>query len=280
MSQWKSDDSAANTPLWTPATVKLPSNTGNQTDLFGNTTAGAFVTGATVGVFGVDDAETQWDQWELLGVSPGSNVGSAVVLTSNSTTGYQVNGGTASVNAIINVDTLSVGTVGVNAAGEGYTNGDIVVITASGTGDQARFSVTANATGNVTAVAQVAGFPGDYSVFPDTAGANTSNVTGSGTGLRLDLTAGVGTMSVSNGGTFTVLPTTLDNNALTEQAGQANTTTTVNLIFRKSTTPVTHAGYVKVTTGSGGRAGRVTSETLVAVSSMSGDAEDVLFPNT
>ena len=40
-----------------------------------------------------------------------------------------------------------------------------------------------------------------------------------------------------------------------------------------------HAGWVLRTVGSGGRAGRVTVETLVAMGSMSGDAEDVVYPD-
>jgi len=42
---------------------------------------------------------------------------------------------------------------------------------------------------------------------------------------------------------------------------------------------VTHAGWVLRTEGSGGRAGRVFHETLVAMGSMSGDAEDSKFPD-
>ena len=38
-----------------------------------------------------------------------------------------------------------------------------------------------------------------------------------------------------------------------------------------------HAGWVLRKTGSGGRAGRVTTETLVAMGSMSGDDEDVIY---
>lgn len=59
MSQWKNTDDAANSVLWAPTSVKLAPNTGNQTDLFGNTTADAFITGLTVGQFGVDAAEAQ-----------------------------------------------------------------------------------------------------------------------------------------------------------------------------------------------------------------------------
>ncbi len=41
----------------------------------------------------------------------------------------------------------------------------------------------------------------------------------------------------------------------------------------------THVGWVLRTEGSGGRAGRVQQETLVAMGSMTGDAEDVKYPD-
>ena len=40
-----------------------------------------------------------------------------------------------------------------------------------------------------------------------------------------------------------------------------------------------HAGWVLRTEGSGGRAGRIHTETLVAMGSMSSDAEDVVYPD-
>ena len=41
-----------------------------------------------------------------------------------------------------------------------------------------------------------------------------------------------------------------------------------------------HAGWVVRTVGSGGRAGRVNYETLVAMGSMTGDAEDDVLKDT
>jgi hypothetical protein len=43
---------------------------------------------------------------------------------------------------------------------------------------------------------------------------------------------------------------------------------------------VVHSGWVQVTVGTGGRAGRTTYETLVATGSIQADAENVAFPNT
>jgi len=48
-----------------------------------------------------------------------------------------------------------------------------------------------------------------------------------------------------------------------------------------ATAGVTHAGWVKRTVGTGGRAGRVHHETLVAASSMTGDAaDDTQYPDS
>jgi hypothetical protein len=40
-----------------------------------------------------------------------------------------------------------------------------------------------------------------------------------------------------------------------------------------------HAGWILRTVGAGGRTGRVTEETLVAMGSMSGDSEDTVYPD-
>lgn len=57
MAQWGNTDDAANSVLWATTQVNLPANTVNQTALFGNTTADAFITGVTTGQFGVDANE-------------------------------------------------------------------------------------------------------------------------------------------------------------------------------------------------------------------------------
>jgi hypothetical protein len=51
------NDNASNSTLWSVSSLKLTPNTSNRAALFGNTTANAFITGATVGQFGVDAAE-------------------------------------------------------------------------------------------------------------------------------------------------------------------------------------------------------------------------------
>ena len=57
MALWANTDDAANSTIFAAAQVNLTTNTANQTALFGNTTADAFVTGATIGQFGVTEDE-------------------------------------------------------------------------------------------------------------------------------------------------------------------------------------------------------------------------------
>jgi hypothetical protein len=59
MAQWGNTDDAANSVLWAVSQLNKTANTANQTNLFGNTTADAFVTGATVGQFGAGVQEAQ-----------------------------------------------------------------------------------------------------------------------------------------------------------------------------------------------------------------------------
>lgn len=59
MAQWGNTDDAANSVLWATTQVKLTPNTDNQANLYQNTTADAFISGITVGQFGVDAGEAQ-----------------------------------------------------------------------------------------------------------------------------------------------------------------------------------------------------------------------------
>lgn len=57
MSQWKKDDSAANSVLWGVTQYNKAPNTANRNAFFGNTTADAYVDGITVGQYGVNNGE-------------------------------------------------------------------------------------------------------------------------------------------------------------------------------------------------------------------------------
>ena len=54
-------DASSNVPLWSAASVQLAPTSTNAGNLYENTTANDFITGATVGVFGVDSNEALVD---------------------------------------------------------------------------------------------------------------------------------------------------------------------------------------------------------------------------
>ena len=57
MAQWGNNDEASNSVLWAVAQFNTKANTTTQTAFFGNTTGNAFVTGVTLGQYGVDTGE-------------------------------------------------------------------------------------------------------------------------------------------------------------------------------------------------------------------------------
>jgi hypothetical protein len=80
MSSWGNNDNAANTPLWAAMQVKRKPDSTNTTLLFANTTADAFITGETIGVFGVDAQESAVNHgahtgWVLRTVGSGGRAG-------------------------------------------------------------------------------------------------------------------------------------------------------------------------------------------------------------
>jgi hypothetical protein len=65
-----------------------------------------------------------------------------------------------------------------------------------------------------------------------------------------------------------------------QETGSFGVDTDEQLVARATSAPrPAHAGWVSRVEGTGGRAGRVQMETLVAMSTITGDAEDIIFPD-
>lgn len=269
MSQWNTNDDANGSPIWGPALVNKAPNTANRDDLYGNTTANAFIDGVTVGVYGVDASEVAYKRFYVTTVGV-ANSGVGAVITANAATQLTLVGGNAAVNAVVNVESVQVSTVAVNAAGEGYTSGDTVSVD-GGDGTDAVLVVTANATGNVTSLEVVSG--GDYANDVPAAVSNTTAVTGNGTGLVVDLELGVKSLSIANTGTFVEVPS---NPVGVDEANDIF----LSVSFSETEAGIKggHTGWVLRTEGQGGRAGRVTYEVLVAGGISSDGSDDTILP--
>lgn len=216
-----------------------------------------------------------------------------------------------SLAATIIVSATELRTAAVNAVGSGYANGDTVTVQ-TGTGTKAILTVTTGAAN--TSVASLAlTNRGNYTVNPTLAAVATANTTGNGTGLTVDVTTRVKTVVAGYPGKYYSLPT-LTANPVT---GGSGTGATVDLSFGLDSTEVilggynytsaptptnignsafgtvvmgprpgqgsgtAHAGWVLRKQGTGGRAGRVTTEVLVASGSITGDSsstDDTSFP--
>jgi hypothetical protein len=270
MSQWKNDDSAANSVLWAVAQYNKTANSTNQSAFFGNVTADAYVTGITVGQFGVDATEAGVSNGavrEVVFTSRGSGYGANATLTVSGGLGFTT---AATGNAQAN-STGRISAINFTNNGIGYTSApiltiapptavtfnaltavsntnDTITLTSANSlflaGDRVQYLVAA---GN-TAISPLSNASFYYISFSNTTVVKLAATSG---GANLDLTA-----SVSETG-----------HSLT---GETATAVAVLSGAKGST----HAGWVVRTLGTGGRAGRVQYETLVAMGSMTGDASD------
>lgn len=135
MANWGNTDDAANSVLWATTQVKLTPNTDNQANLYTNTTADAFITGITVGQFGVSGQEAQALRagantkvahagWVLRTVGSGNRAGRVQNETLVSMKTIAQDG---SDDAVIPDYKLSITTQPANASGNS-TNNDITNI--------------------------------------------------------------------------------------------------------------------------------------------------------
>lgn len=282
MSQWKNDDSAANSVLWGVVGYNKTGNSANRDEFYANTTASAYVTGITVGQFGVDPAEA----------SSGNGTIHSVVFTSRGS-GYSANatvtvagGGGASFAAnaqsnssgrisVINISNNGVGyttapTLTVSAPSAISFNGNTTAVVAGNSSANGYISLGANA------LFFAAGDQLRYLV-----GAGNTAIGGLANATSYFITFANSTaiqLAVNSGGpaiNLTSVPTSA-------QPGHTITgeTAAVSAVLSRGAA-VTHAGWVVRTVGTGGRAGRVQYETLVAMGSMTGDgSDDALFKDS
>lgn len=288
MSQWKNTDTAANSVLWAPDLVKVKANTVTQAAIFGNTTVDAFVPGEIVGQYGVSEAEMQVNSGPiadaLVNFSGSGYTGNAVVTLTwaNGTTD------STSVNAFANVSSGvtggSITSLKIATAGSGYVENPRVSIAApSALNIVANTSGFSNSADVIYLTSANAKFQAGDRLYYSVPTSNTpiAPLTGNSyyyvtfansTAIKIATTAGganINITDVRNGDpaaeTHTVRGDTANGSVVVGGAKNRG---------------VTHAGWVLRTEGTGGRAGRVQYETLVAMSSITGDAsDDTILPD-
>jgi len=265
MPQWGNNDVASNCVVWSPALFNQAPNTANRDALFGNTTSGAFVNNEIIGLYGVNTTE--------MGVGAGAVIN--IIITSSGS-GYFSNGtvtfaGGGGASAAANAAANSSGrvtVVNITNGGSSYETPPTVTISAP-----AAQSFNANSAVNANGFIAITSnkFQVDDAVTYLVAAGNTAvaglaNATqyfvqaANSTGVYLSATSGGAAITLTKGATETGHSLTGETATAAAIVGGAQ--------------GVQHAGWVVRTEGTGGRAGRVQYETLVAMVSIAGDASD------
>ena len=280
MAQWGNTDDAANSVLWATTAVNLTPNTTNQTALFGNTTVGAFVAGEAVGQFGLDATE----------IRVSGNAAVQQYIITNAGSGYAANAAVSVANTAGGANTLAanstvatgrVTAVTANATISGYTSAPAVTIAAPGARSFNANSAVTNATDAIALTTANSFFLAGDKVTYTVATGNTAltNLTSGGTYyIKTSNTTAVTLATAPNGDTIDLTKgLTETGHSLT---GETATAVAV-LTERGYTKGAAHTGWVLRTVGSGGRAGRVQYETLVAMGgTFSTDAsDDAILPD-
>jgi hypothetical protein len=280
MAQWGNTDDAANSVLWATAAVNLTPNTTNQTALFGNTTVGAFIAGEAVGQFGLDATE----------IRVSGNAAVQQYIITNAGSGYAANatvsvanttGGANTLAANSTVATGRVTAVTANATISGYTSAPAVTIAAPAARSFNANSAVTNATDAIAITTANSFFlAGDKVTYTVATGntALTNLVSGTDYFIKTSNTTAVTLATAPNGDTIDLTK------GLTETGHSltGETATAVAVLTEVGYTKgAAHTGWVLRTVGTGGRAGRVQYETLVAMGgTFSTDAsDDAILPD-
>jgi hypothetical protein len=280
MAQWGNTDDAANSVLWATTAVNLTPNTTNQTALFGNTTVGAFIAGEAVGQFGLDATE----------IRVSGNAAVQQYIITNAGSGYAANatvsvanttGGANTLAANSTVATGRVTAVTANATISGYTSAPAVTIAAPAARSFNANSAVTNATDAIAITTANSFFlAGDKVTYTVAAGntALTNLTSGETYYIKTSNTTAVTLTTAPNGDTIDLTK------GLTE-TGHSLTGETATAVAELTevgyTKGAAHTGWVLRTVGTGGRAGRVQYETLVAMGgTFSTDAsDDAILPD-
>jgi hypothetical protein len=265
MALWSNTDANTSAPKF--AVAGGLGVAGNGDTLYGNTTADAFKTGLTLGVFGVsaDEKQGTGNVASIIMVSAGSGFTARPTLAIT---------GANTVQAVATANGTVV-SVAITNAGTGYAEDEFLDVT-DGVGTSGNLRIdSVDANGNVTAVTIVSG--GEYTTLPTRENNPfTSNTSVAGVGFTANLSIGVGSTTVTTigEGYGTDVAVTVGG------AGGTGAVAATQLTGQEGQTKGALAGWNLRKAGTGGREGRVSYECLVAMGSISGDGadDDILAP--
>jgi len=278
MPLWGKTDAAGSSVISAPALFNKAPTRANANLLYGNTTLNSFVSGEINGVYGVDTTEMKVGTGPVVdgiitfaGSGYGSNA--TVAFTSNNTGSGAVANGQSNASGKISA-------INISTNGSGFTTSPIITLSAPSaqtfSGNTTAVTIgNSSVNGFITLGSNRAFFVNNDIVTYLVAASNTalgglSNntqffvITTNSTAIQLSATINGPAINISS------VPTSA-------QAGHSitgQTATGVVTVGGAKNRGIPHAGWVVRTEGTGGRAGRVQYETLVALSTISTDGSD------
>lgn len=272
MPLWGNKDEASNSAIFAAAQFKLTPNTTNRTNLFANNTQDAIVPGQIVGQYGVDTTEMGVGTGPVVDAVvtfPGSgySANASIVFSSNNT------GSSAAANAQAN-STGRISNINISTNGSGYTTSPVITIAAP---SLIVFNGNTAVSGNTIAISSANSkfLAGDKVTY-------AGNATSTPVGLvdstdyfvTFSNTTVIALSDTLNGANLTISKASGDNTTAGGATLRGETATGAVTVGGAKNKGIPHAGWVIRTEGTGGRAGRVHYETLVAMGSISTDASD------
>lgn len=279
--QWGNTDNSSNSVLWGVVYGHKTANASNRNAFYDNTTPNAYINNLTLGQFAVTPQEMQVYDGPVDQVNI-TNLGSGYSGTTYSTIGTG-SGGTGS-GANVTFAASSTGRLSsytINNGGTAY-KGDMVSVTINAPAPISFNGNTAVSGNNISIATANSYFQvNDYITFT----ANATSLPG-GLANGTSYYVALANTTVVQLSTYAGGPAI----ALTPASGNSTTAAAASLTGQTATAVaetggalhkgVTHAGWVIRKVGTGGRAGRVQYETLVAFGSMGpSTANSAYFPN-
>jgi hypothetical protein len=280
MSLWGNTDVASNSVLSAPAQVNLAPTRANANLMYGNTTADAFVSGKSVSMVHINNNEMNLAQVFRLASATPNNAGSGASYIPGETLTIANTSGAAQRDSTLTITSTKVRAVVATAgSGTGYANGDTVTCNTGVMTTNAVFTVTTGgANSSIASLALTTN--GVFTTNPTLNTSPLATLTGAGSGGTANVSMGLVALALATAGMYTTAPNTTAN----APSGGSGTGATLALSFVAGPPEAKFAGmtgWALRTEGSGGRAGRVHYECLVAGvggESANGTSDDVYLP--
>ena len=220
------------------------------------------------------------DTFKIASSLPNALAGTALDITNDGNDSNSFVGDTATATATVSGGVVTG--ITVTAVGSDYQSAPAVTV------EVPKMTIPTSAVNAGTNVITFAGHglsDTDQITYNQVGGGTLmTNVTDGQTVFARDVTANTFKIAATSGGTAINIGTGHNAQTFTIVTDKVQATAVANLGLGvdgdDNRREVAHVGWVKRTVGTGGRAGRVHYETLVAASSITGDAEDIATPDS